>query len=304
MCINKSHTRIKMVFTLCLLLMILSCYGYYADIKHQSQNSNINFQNKSAPSGAEVETITYGGVTFSYNKLLDTTVKAETVEDQPLSRQSDKPDSVRPRHIVFHFEGNYGDRCKESFFKPEIHIYPIERYREQFKVSKENLELFDKKVAELKKGLEIKAFAVGEIPFVDFVDATQAFESYVQFDSFQNGEGVWFLTQFNIEPSLINNQGLTYIFQGVTKDGNHLILATFPVSLGFLPSTYGANKYGNYELPTFFVDADKKREAQIRNEYEQYVKAINTQIQNAHLNEFRPDLTYLQEIIRTLRLEE
>ena len=51
-----------------------------------------------------------------------------------------------------------------------------------------------------------------------------------------------FLTQFNIEPSLINNQGVVYTFQRLTDDGLHYVSARFPVAVSFLPPSYESNQ--------------------------------------------------------------
>src|SRR6266576_4333645 len=164
--------------------------------------------------------VTYGGASFSYSSLLAEGVRSETVKEQRLQSADEKPDSVTPTHVAFHLEGPYAANHRSSFFdSPEIHVYSISDYKKVLAASKRYVEELDRDVQALKKDLGNKPpHFDSAIPVLPWIDAVQAFRSHVKYIEFTNGKGILFLTQYNIEPSIINNDGLAYIFQGLTDD--------------------------------------------------------------------------------------
>jgi len=55
--------------------------------------------------------------------------------------------------------------------------------------------------------------------------------------SFDRGYGVRFVGRFNQDPNPVTNEGLFYIFQGFSHDGNYFYSFFYPVTTGVLPNT-------------------------------------------------------------------
>jgi hypothetical protein len=202
--------------------------------------------------GNDQSIASFMGVSFLYDRTLATSVKPEIVVAAPLEREGDKPDSVNPRHVLFSFTGPYASKKSSSFFPPMIRIYPIEDFKNALAVSPEDVQAFEAQVEALSSllGGDQSLIPVSEkIPFLPYgVDASQEFHTHLQRLSFAQGTGIAFLTQYSIEPSLINNEGLFYTFQGLTYDRRFYVTATFPTSASFLPNDYRAQMTENYKL--------------------------------------------------------
>jgi hypothetical protein len=130
-------------------------------------------------------------------------------------------------------------------------------------------------------------------------DGSQTFQRKIKHFSFQNGKGIFFLTQFDIEPSLINNEGLTYCFQGITNDRRNYVLAKFPLGVWFLPIDYREDKFEDYQLPMYFT-ADKSNEERHR----KYLSKITKRLENLSPDRFEPHLKYFDEIVSSLKIEK
>lgn len=243
----------------------------------------------------------YKGVKFTYHTSLSKEVKAETKPSLPLERADDKPDTVSPEHIAFSFVGDYASQHSSAFFNPEIHIYPISGYEKSLAVSKEQVRQLEEDVQKLRKILDGRPqFLTGEIPFLPYgVDATQAFHAHVSYVDFKNGAGIIFLTQYNIEPSLINNQGLFYTFQGLTNDGKYYVSATFPVSAPFLPKDFTEDQFEGYTLPT---DSWGKDSGSNDQRYRAYLKDVALRLEALPPDQYEPDLTLFNEVVSSLEV--
>jgi hypothetical protein len=237
--------------------------------------------------------VEFKGVSFAYNQQILGEAAFEEVAELALANKDDKPDMVAPKHVVF--------KLKKPEQKREItiKIYPIEDFKRMFAVSKLGTKQIKEAFANLGKVLKDEKFHVkNQIPFIPFYDAEQAFVGKVKLFPFQNGTGIFFLTQFNIEPSLINNEGLSYIFQGITGDGKNYVLAEFPASVSFLPSDFDANEYEDYKISERFT-ADKSNEKK----YNEYVSKISARLEKTSPNEFEPNLNLFEELISSLKIK-
>jgi hypothetical protein len=170
-----------------------------------------------------------------------------------------------------------------------------------FAISSSLTKTFDEQLEGLQKVIKDKSFRLeNQIPFVPFWDGSQTFQTKVKQTSFQNGKGIFFLTQFDIEVSLINNEGLVYVFQGITKDNKNYILAKFPIRISFLPESYYADEFEGYKLPERgFIETDKELK-----QHERHVSTATKMLENLPPDEFEPNLKYLEEIISSLKVEK
>jgi len=248
--------------------------------------------------------VAYQGVSFTYDPSLASEIEAELKPAYALQRESDTGEGVAPEHIFFKLEGGrLGEPRSSSVFSAEIMIYPIAAYRRALAKSEAYVRQFDRKILTLKETLATKPrFPDQELPFLPFgIGASQAFRARVKYVSFQNGQGVWFLTQYNQEPALVNNQGLIYTFQGLTYDDVHYVSATFPVTAPMLPDNYDMQSTKDYILvpPKSFrgqeYESFKKR-------FNSYLRKVTEELESLPSNKYQPDLAMLEDIINSLNV--
>lgn len=298
--LNYSHTII-IFFLIAFLVITLACD---VESRKAAADGTVFPAGQDLLTAQGTNSVEFRGISFSYNEGLQTEVVPEETKAIPLDKSDDKPDSASPKHILFHFKGAYGDKFEGAFFSPAIHVYLIERYKEVLHFSTRELTSFEGRLTYLRDVLEKEQTAfTDDAPFVEFVDAEHAFIAKIRYIRFGNGRGILYLTQFNREKSLVNNKGLTYVFQGLTDDGKYYISATFPVSSNLLVESYEETRSKFYTLPEYAYggneDEDKKNAA----EYKQYLKEIGAELDASPPNTFMPHLQYFDEIIKSLRLD-
>lgn len=242
--------------------------------------------------------IFFQGTSFAYNESLASEVKAEVISASALKDETDKPEGVEPEHVAFIFMGAYASRHVSSFFSPRLQIYSIAEYKKALALSPQYVRQLEDDIQTLKTKLaERPASWDREIPFLPFgMDASEAFQGKIKYLDFKSGKGILFLTQYNIEPALINNQGLSYIFQGLTDDGLYYISAHFPVNAPFLPEDYDVTKLENYTLPVFY---SRNRESNEK-KYRAYLNKIAHKLEELPPNKYEPDLTLIDELVQSL----
>jgi hypothetical protein len=274
-------------------------------LRPAAQGSPVAEVRVSAPeTGGEIFSgplVSYGGVSFSIDPSLAASVKAEIKPASPLQDKTDKPGGVAPEHIAFTFTGPYAALHEQSAFSPpEIHIYPIEGYKQAYSIEPHYVALVEDEVQRLKEALARRPRSFGDgIPYIDFVDAHQAFQAHAQYLDFQNGRGIFFLTQYVFEPTVINNQELTYIFQGLTNDGKYYVSATFPVSAPVLPdndSEESSQKDRLYDSACLTCPQYGPRNRA-------YLKSITRKLESLPPQQFQPKLTAFDATLRSLRVQ-
>jgi hypothetical protein len=242
--------------------------------------------------------VNFGGVAFTYDASVLSEVKSDVVQASPLKDATEKPDNVAGRHVRFRFDGSYAARHESSFFAPEIRVFGVEDYRRAFSVSRDYLNGLNRRISRLKRLIALPSTRQREIPYAPFIDASQAFRAHIKRLRFRNGAGIAFLTQYNIEPSLINNAGLTYIFQGFTNDGRRYLLATFPVTTETLPGDYAARKHQGYTLPAGSQLTRREKYA-----YQSYLRTTERRLDRLREMRFEPSLRVFQRLIRSVRVD-
>lgn len=252
----------------------------------------LNTPPKIEKSKTDSQTVNFKGVSFDYNSQIFDKVETEDVEESPLRQKTDKPDSVSPKHTAFRL------KYKKSEREATISIFPIEDYRRMYAVSKDMTESFDGNIKNLQKALKDEKFRLdGEIPVVPYYDAHQVITARVKHLSFQNGAGIFFLTQFNQDfANLVNNDELTYFYQGISADGKKYVLAEFPASAAFLPKDNQVNEFEGYKLPLTYDELNEKA-------HQEYIAKITKRLENLPPEKFQPNLKYIDEIISTLKIE-
>lgn len=216
-----------------------------------------------------------------------------------LEYEDDKPDSVVPRHVSIKFRGDYATRHEKSFYSPEINIYPVEEFRKALGKSASTVSNFDNEITQLRNIISNKPSKLKDVPRIPFHDGSPKIITHLKYFALENTEGITYLTHFDIEPSLVGNGRLTYVFQGLTLDNRYYIFATFPVTLDILPSS-DANRFREYELPDYFYDPES-REANEAN-FDRYLDSVAALLENTAESRFEPSLTYIDETLTTLKI--
>ena len=217
-----------------------------------------------------------------------------------LEDKHDKPDSIRSQYISLNLRGKYADQHAESFFKPKVEVYKIQEFRKVLAKSADYVKTFDNKINLLKEIISEQPSTLKKIPYIRFIDASAALITHVKCMQFKSGKGIFYVTQFNIENSLINNDGLAYVFQGVSSDDEYYVVATFPLSTSFLPDSYRDTKYKDYELPEFFYEP-KTKVINERN-YKLYLSQMRAELEQTPSQNFDPNLSLLEDSMSSLEI--
>ncbi len=125
------------------------------------------------------------------------------------------------------------------------------------------------------------------LPFLPLIGDVQVMHPQMQYLDFKNGKGVRFLTQYNNGMAPINNHDLIYTFQGLTNDGKYYVAAVLPVSHPDLPVS-STNPGG-------FAKAGK--------DYQNYVTATASLLDQKPANSFTPDLAKLDALVRSIEVK-
>ena len=124
------------------------------------------------------------------------------------------------------------------------------------------------------------------------------FASNVQVISFQNGQGVRFLTQYAQYAAPANNRDLFYEFQGVTRDGAYYIVAILPIHNPMLAETSDAGAPLPVGGVPYSYMIDPNTDMQLY--YRSATDVLNATPQDA----FTPTLDQLDLLIQSIRIAD
>lgn len=200
------------------------------------------------------------------------------------------PWEVTPGHIQFKLEGYL---LQDKFHQPQIYVYPAQAYAELYPPAFESIRRLDN-ILYTPGGPTIN----DQLPTVPFFNAGQVFASNIQVVSFQNGQGVRFLTEYAQDAASANNHDLFYHFQGLTRDGAYYIIAILPITVPLLAETSDAGAAlppGGVPYPYM---ADPNADMQL------YYKSV-TDLLNATPSEmFTPTINQLDLLIQSMRITQ
>jgi hypothetical protein len=139
----------------------------------------------------------------------------------------DSPESAWYLKAPAHLEILLGDYyvLQGKSIQPLIEVYPAQEYAQLAPAAFESMHRLDNILG--NPGAVINA---EQLPAIPFFNDLQAFAANIQVVSFQNGQGVRFLTEYGQAPPSANNHDLFYEFQGLTSDGSYYIVAVFPIA--------------------------------------------------------------------------
>jgi hypothetical protein len=197
---------------------------------------------------------------------------------------------LTPGHTVLKLEGY---RLQGKFHEPQIYVYPALEYAELLPGAFESIHRLDN-ILYPPGGPDLN----NPLPTVPFFNAAQVFASNIQLMSFQNGQGVRFVTEYAQSAASANNHDLFYHFQGLTRDGAYYIIAILPISNPMLADTSDAGA----PLPTGGVPYPYLSDpnADMQNYYKSVIEVLNATPPEA----FNPTLNQLDSLIQSMRVIE
>jgi hypothetical protein len=217
----------------------------------------------------------FENVCFSYDPSL-----ASDVYGSQVPGQSDQFPNPYPDNTECRFEGY---PLQNTFHEPRLIVYPVAEFEAISEYAAE-------RIAELGVLLDTQPAQASPVPALPLWNAAQMTQSQIAYLEFEGGKGVRFLTQYGQAFWPINNQDLFYSFQGLTDDGNYVIVGIFPVT-----------------NPVLIDDANSFMEGQDINTFADnfinYVAEIETQLNNQQPNSFTPSLLLLDELFESLQIQ-
>jgi hypothetical protein len=212
------------------------------------------------------------GVSFCYEPSLAGSVTNEVV---PAIVSEMSENFHEPEHNKFMFQGY---AISPTFHAPVMHIYPVAGYIAINPYAAQGVE-------ELQAALQSQSSNLSHMPFMPKWNAAQMMHTQVSYLSFQNGQGVRYLTQYGQAFWPVNNEDLFYTFQGLTNDGQYYISAILPVSNPVLPA--------NGEAYPGDINS-------MGDTYQTYIADINSQLNAQPAESYLPQLNHLDAMMQSL----
>ena len=178
-----------------------------------------------------------------------------------------------------------------KFHQPQIYVYPAQAYAELVPPAFESLHRLNNIL-----GNPSGPISADQLPAVPFFNAQQVFASNIQTISFQNGEGVRFLTEYAQYTAPVNNHELFYHFQGVTRDGAYYIIAILPITVPVLAETSDAVAVlppGGIAYPDI-TDPNA--------DWQGYYAAVTDLLNATSPDAFTPTITQLDLLIQSMQI--
>ncbi len=125
-----------------------------------------------------------------------------------------------------------------------------------------------------------------EVPILPLVNAAQQIQAQVQWLDFGGGTGLRFVTAYSQDTLPVTNEGLLYIFYGMTDDGLHGVTAVFPLTAAGLLDT----------MP----DMTDPMYVDFRERYAAEMTAVTTQLNNLPDTDFNPLLSQLDALVQSI----
>lgn len=269
------------------------------------------------------QTASHAGLSFSYDAALASRVRGEVAA----GGQCGKPGDVLPAHLAFTLEGYPKPHPAPFMRPPEIQVFPVAAYRRALAACEKEVARsiiqssaplsyvsdFDDNVRTLKalnaerpapralrawlKARRGRDILKDELPFVPMYDVGEALRAKVAYLDFGGGRGVRFLAQYNMEDTLVSNQALTYVFQGITDDGAYYVSAAFPVAAPFLPAEYSEEEARRRGVESPAMPGPALRR------YRKYLAENARLLEALAPGKYRPGLGPLDDLVRSLAVD-
>ena len=188
-----------------------------------------------------------------------------------------------------HFTWTLGDTSDPGSMTGYVSVYPVEAYLAIWELQGDSF--VSDTLAQLETLLsEQPADPAPPMPVLPQVGATNDFAAQVAYlDLPGGGNGVRFIGRFVQDVSPIENFQLRYIFQGLTNDGQTLVVASIPVTTTALPAepqSMSGDEYNEFAA-----------------NYESYLAETTATFNALASTDFAPDLAVLDAILQSVTPE-
>ena len=165
-------------------------------------------------------------LSFYLDPVLGTGYECDTV---PESSNSDIPMDIfiYPAHTEVTIQNYPLDHTQ---FPPQLIIYPVKRFCELLP------DRLPQRISDLEYFISSGNLSSRELPFLPPLPMRQTFFSHVAAVSFNGGQGVRFVTNYDEANLPISSRTVFYTFQGLTEDGLYWVAVTLPISNPTLPA--------------------------------------------------------------------
>jgi putative hemolysin len=231
------------------------------------------------PSG-NTHTAEFSGVKVAFDDQL---AKAAQGENQAAIPVTEGPvlGGAAPAAIRFLFDGATAEEYTDPGLT-QVLIYKTAEWA--------NLDpSMAQEIANLKALLAAKpAVITDSIPVLPPIPAAQVFHAQTRYLDFQNGSGVGFVTHYAQDVSPVTAERLFYTFQGLTNDGQYVVVVLSPVTTALLPAQ------ANMDGPTYDEFAKN---------YETYLTDLVAQLDGLLPAAYTPDLTLIEELVKSIEID-
>jgi hypothetical protein len=242
------------------------------------------------PSSVEKTSVTFGRLSLD---IPSSVASGASGSDYP---RNDVEDAAFWQKTPGHLQVSLGDyyALQGKFHEPQIYVYPALEYAQLVPAAFESMHRLRNVMN--KPDTSISA---DQLPAVPFFNAAQIFASNVQAISFQNGDGVRFLTEYAQYAAPVNNHELIYHFQGFTDDGEYYIIAILPVTAPILADTSDAGApLPSGGVPYPFMTNPSADDMQ------SYYASVTDLLNATPSDAFSPTIDQLDSLIRSMRITQ
>ncbi len=227
---------------------------------------------------------------------IDPTGVAETITPQIRPAVPYTPDDPaglagEPAHLRFVFD-NEDLPAGGGIFpdQAQLLIYPVAAYRDIYREA--GVDEAGRRVEALQALLQERPERVDEeLPLLPgFGEAEQTLQAQLKYLDFDGGAGVRFVTHYGVDATPITDHGAFYTFQGLTSDGQYLIVFFHPAPTELLPSD-----------PDEIAALIEDRDAFVEN-FENYRQDTRDQLDQAETKDFAPDLADLDAMLESITI--
>ncbi len=212
-------------------------------------------------------------------------VSAAVVQPTPYDNTMPPSGQGEPKHFTW----TLGDASEAGSVTGYVSVYPVDAYLAIWGLEGDSF--VSDTLAALETLLsEQPAEPAPPLPVLPQVGATNDFAAQVAYlDLPGGGSGVRFVGRFVQDVSPIDNFQLRYVFQGLTDDGQTLIVASIPVTTTALPAE--AQSMSGDEYNEFAAN------------YESYLAETTATFNALASTDFTPDLAVLDTIMQSVTPE-
>lgn len=227
--------------------------------------------------------VTCNELSFYMDPALGSGYECETV---PESASSDIPMDVfiYPAHTELTIQ-TYP--LTQTQFTPQVRIYPVNRFSELLP------DVVPRRVSDLESLISSGTWSSGELPFLPPLPMIQTFFSHATVISFNGGQGVRFIADYNESRHPMSNRTIFYTFQGLTNEGMYWVAVTLPISSPSLPADADFNT-----LPEGYTIESWSQN------YSSYVSDVKDVLEARAPDSFFPTINSLDSLIRSITVKQ